>query len=87
MKLKSDFILHRSDRETFLVPVGGEENFNGMVQLNDTAAFLVDTLREACSYETLLAALAAEYDGTPAQHAQAIETTLSTLRSIGALEE
>lgn len=88
MRLNPEFLFQRIDDEGVLVPVGrAAERFSGMVRLNGTAAFLAEKLREETTPEALRAALEEEYDGTPEQFAASVETTLATLREIGALIE
>ena len=50
MKLKHDFIIQDIEETQFLVPVGAE-SFQGIVRSNQTAAFIVDCLREETTEE------------------------------------
>ncbi len=67
MKLKSGFVLRQVGAHYFVVPVGAQTvDFNGMITLNETGAFLWRQLQEGASAEMLTEALLAEYDVTPA---------------------
>ena len=63
MKIKEDFLLRQVADTWVLMPFGKEiVNFNGMITLNETGAFLWKKLQEGADLEGLVAALAAEYD-------------------------
>jgi len=63
MKIKSGFELRNIAGEIIVIPVGSRNvNFNGIIKLNDTGAFLWSQLQEDKSQEELLEALTNEYD-------------------------
>ncbi len=63
MKIKDGFILREVSGSYIVVAVGDAvKNFNGMINLNETSAFLWKRLEKGCSKEELLAALLSEYD-------------------------
>ena len=65
MKLKDGFILRQVAGHTIVVPVGSKVvDFNCMITLNDTGAFLWQQLQNDCTDEQLTAALLEEYDVT-----------------------
>lgn len=86
MRLKNDFITQVIDDVQYLVPVG-EEQFSGMLRNNKTAAFIVDLLKEETTEEAVVDAMCAKYDAPPDEIATDVKEILSTLRSVGALEE
>ena len=86
MRLKNDFITQVIDDVQYLVPVG-EEQFSGMLRNNKTAAFIVDLLKEETTEEAVVDAMCAKYDDPPDEIAADVKEILSTLRSVGALEE
>ena len=86
MKLKDDFVTQDIDGVQFLIPLGGEA-FSGIVRSNETAAFLIDLLREETSEAALTDAMAAEYDAPRETLAADVARVLDTLRSLNALEE
>ena len=88
MKLDPEFLLQQVGSQSLLVPIGGAgERFHGVIQLNETAAFLVRCLQQETDEAGMMAALSREYDGTPDQFRRSIEKTVSTLRQAGALIE
>ncbi len=63
MKLKSGFILRNVAGHSIVVPVGAQTvDFNCMITLNDTGAFLWQQLQEERSMQELTDALLAEYE-------------------------
>ena len=63
MKIKEGFIL-REVADSFIVVAVGEavKTFNGIVNLNETGAFLWKALEQGATKEELLEKLTAEYD-------------------------
>lgn len=63
MKIKEGFMLRKIADNFVVVPVGAASiDFNGMLTLNETGAFLFEKLQEGISKEDLLAAMLEEYD-------------------------
>ena len=62
MKIKEGFILRNVAGSNVVVPVGqATVDFNGMMSLNDTGAFLFDKLTKGTTEEQLIRDLMAEY--------------------------
>ena len=78
MKLKMDFML----RKVAGYYVVGEScvDFNGMVNLNETGAFLFRRLQQETSREELIQALLEEYEVDEATAGQAVDGFLEKLR-------
>ena len=63
MKIKDGFILRKVVDNYIVVAVGNAvKQFNGVINLNETGAFLGKELVKGCDEDALLAALLAEYD-------------------------
>ena len=63
MKVKQDFMVKKILDDYIVVPVGEElVNFDAMITLNETGAFLWEQLQEEKTEEELIKALCAEYD-------------------------
>ena len=63
MKIKDGFILRKVADQYIAVAVGEQSvNFNAMVTVNETGAFLWDRLKNETTEKELLGALLAEYD-------------------------
>ncbi|MBO7701230.1 MAG: PqqD family protein [Eubacteriaceae bacterium] len=86
MKLKDDFITQDIDDTQFLVPVGAG-SFNGIVRSNETAAFIVNCLKEETSPEKIIDAMCGKYDAPRETIASDVERIIETLRGIGAITE
>lgn len=62
MKIKEGFILRQIAGEDIVVPIGNNiADFNGVIRLNESAAFLWKTLQEEISKEELINSLIKEY--------------------------
>ena len=62
MKIKEGFILRNVAGSNVVVPVGqATVDFNGMMSLNDTGAFLFDKLTKGTTEEQLISDLMDEY--------------------------
>ena len=63
MKIKEGFILRNVAGSYVVVPIGEATlDFNGMMNLNETGAFLFEKMIEGISREDLIKALTDEYD-------------------------
>lgn len=63
MKIKEGFVLRSIAGSNIVVPVGAASvDFNGMITLNDSAAFLWKELEKGSDVDGLTAALLREYD-------------------------
>lgn len=86
MKLKEGFILRKVGKQ-YVVAVTGEasRSFNGMMRLDESAAFAFEQLRSGCTREELIRALVARYNADEAQTAADVERFLATLKEADAL--
>ena len=63
MKRNTDFMLRDIAGEVILVPTGAEtQQFNGMITLNEVAAFIWKNLDESKSKEALVAKIMDEFE-------------------------
>lgn len=63
MKIKEGFILRNVAGNNVVVPIGQATlDFNGMMSLNDTGAFLFGKMIEGISREDLIKAVMEEYE-------------------------
>ncbi|HZW48674.1 MAG TPA: PqqD family protein [Bacillota bacterium] len=87
MKTKKGFILRPYAGQSVVIAIDqAAEQFNGMIQLNETAAFLWLQLEQDSSEEMLLQALLAEYDVDEITARQSITDVISVLREADLLE-
>ncbi len=63
MKIREDFILRKIADTNVVVPVGkAVVDFSGMINLNDSGAFLFRILQQGATEQELVKALTDEYD-------------------------
>ena len=63
MKIKNNFLLRKVADSYVVVPVGKMSlDFNGIITLNETGAFLFELLQKGCEREDLIAKLLDEYE-------------------------
>lgn len=63
MKIKEGFILRNVAGNNVVVPIGQNSvDFNGMISLNDTGAFLFEKMLKEISREELIKAVVEEYE-------------------------
>ena len=87
MRLKPDFITYQTEDETIVVPTGtGKGSFNGLMRLNETAAFVLSCLEDDISEDEIVERMLAEYDASPAEVRAGVAEVLASLDSVGALE-
>ncbi len=80
MKIKEGFMLRDVAGSYVVVPMGKEAaDFNGMITLNETGAFLWKQLEKGCTREELLEALLKEYDVPEERAAKGIEKFLALI--------
>ena len=85
MKLKKEFIVHRTGEESYLVPTGCAE-FSGIVKGNATLGAILELLKSETSEETVVQTLCERFDGPEEQIAQDVAKALDCLRGIGAID-
>ena len=87
MKIKDDFILRKVADSYVVVPVNKMTlDFNGIINLNETGAFLFERLQQGAEREELISALLEEYDVTPERAAADIDIFLQKVRDADVLE-
>lgn len=63
MKIEKEYILRQIAGDYIIVPVGSAAlEFNGMITVNETGAFLWEKLRKGTTKEELLHAMLEEYE-------------------------
>ena len=81
MKLKDGLIYRKIAGEHVVIPVGNNiADFNGIISLNETAAFLWVKLKEGTEPGILVSALLEEYDVEQAQAEKDVSEFLTLLR-------
>ena len=87
MRLSKDFVIHKNEKETLLVPVGNA-GWAGVVRLNDTAADIVEILVSGAeSVDAIVEKLKKQYDADESEFKADAEEFIASLRQIEAIIE
>ena len=84
MKLKKEFVTHETGGEQIMISAGG--SFSGLVRSNETAAFIVNMLKDETTEEAIVDAMASKYDAPRDVIAADVKRVIETLRGIGAID-
>ena len=86
MKVKQGFILRKVGKQ-YVVAATGEasKNFNGMIRLNEEAAFAFELLQKGISEEELVAALVEKYASEENETRSDVAHFLSKLKEADAI--
>lgn len=87
MKIKEDFILRKVADSYVVVPVNNMSlDFNGIINLNETGAFLFRLLQIGADREELLSKLLDEYEVTPQKAEKDIDLFIEKVKDADILE-
>lgn len=86
MKIKSGIVLREVADSFVLMDLGGELNFNGMITLNETGAFIFKRIEEGLSPENIAHALADEYDISFVLALSDVGAFIQKMNGVGVLE-
>lgn len=87
MKINEDFILRKVADSYVVVPVNKMTlDFNGIINLNETGAFLFEILQKGATAEELKEKLLAEYEVSPEIAERDIEIFINKVKDAGILE-
>lgn len=84
MKLKDSFLTHELNGEQIMMSVDG--SFDGLVTNNETAAFIVNCLKEETTEEEIAARMYEQYDAPIELIRDDVKKVIEKLRCIGAIE-
>ena len=86
MKIKSGIVLREVADSFVLMDLGGELNFNGMITLNETGAFIFKRIEEGLSPENIANSLADEYDISFETALSDVNAFIQKMNGVGVLE-
>lgn len=87
MKLKDRLVLRQVAAEWIVIPMSTSTlNLNGVLNLNESGAFLWRKLKEGSDRDGLVNALTQEYDVTYAEAADDVDVFLQKLDEAGCFE-
>lgn len=88
MKIKDNFVLRQVADTWVVLPLGAATvDFNGMLTLNETGAFLWKNLEQGADLDRLVTALTAEYDVTAEEAREDAAAFCRKLLDAGCAEE
>jgi len=81
LKLKFDIEIMEMDDKSVAVPVGdGAENFHGILKVNESAAFILNLLKEDTTEEAIVDAILNNYAGERETVASYVKNYIAKLR-------
>lgn len=87
MKIKEDFILRKVADSYVVVPVNDMTvDFNGIINLNETGAFLFEILQKGADKQELVDKLLSEYEVTSEKAENDIDVFIQKLKDADILE-
>ncbi|MGN0499600.1 MAG: PqqD family protein [Ruminococcus sp.] len=87
MKIKNDFVLRKVADSYVVVPVNSLTlDFNGVMNLNETGAFLFEQLQNGIEKEELVCKMLDEYDVTREKASADIDAFISKLKDADVFE-
>ena len=87
MKIKDDFILRKVADAYVVVPVNSMTlDFNGIINLNETGAFLFELLQNGATKDELLIRLLEEYDVSEQKASSDIDIFIEKVKEADILE-
>ena len=86
MKLNENFLTQEID-DTQVMVATGDTAFNGIVRSNQTAAEIVDLMKEETTRDAVVDKMCAKYDASRDEIAADVDMVIATLRKVGALDE
>lgn len=87
MKRNSKFLTHKTKGEHYMISTN-DAKFKGIVKNNETAAYIIECLKEDATEEVIVDKIMAEYEGVDRSTVERdVANVISKLRSIGAIED
>lgn len=87
MKIKEDFILRKVADSYVVVPVNNMSlDFNGIINLNETGAFLFELLQNGADREELISKLIDKYEVTEQKAEKDIDLFIEKVKGADILE-
>lgn len=86
MKLRKEFIVHETGKESLLIPAGGA-GFSGLVKGKKTFGAILELLKEDVTEEGIITAMEEHFDAPKDVITKDVRKIIDGLRGIGALDE
>ena len=86
MKLNPNFLTHTTNGENYMIPTA-EAKFKGMVKSNETAAFIIECLKNDTTEDEIVDKLLTEFSGADRETVKRdVSRVIEQLKGIGAIE-
>lgn len=86
MKLKKEMLMHSMDDSQVMVSVD-KNVFSGIVTGNNTASFILESLKEETTPDAIKQAMFEKYDAPKEVISRDVDDIIEKLRSIGVIDE
>jgi hypothetical protein len=86
MKLNENFLTQEIN-DTQVMVATGDAAFSGIVRSNQTAAEIVNLMKEETTRDEVVDKMCAKYDASRDEIAADVDMVIATLRKVGALDE
>lgn len=86
MKLKDTFVTHQFD-DTYVIVNTEKSPFNGIINGNQTVAFIVECLKEETTTEQIIEKMLEKYDAPVDVITNDVNKIIGKLKGIGAIDE
>lgn len=86
MKIKDGFLIRKVASQYVVMPCNNDINFNGMISLNESGAFLFNLLKENITKDDMLQAMLNEYDVSKEQALKDIDKFIKVLQDNNLLD-
>lgn len=86
MKLNKNFLVHKTGKETVIVPTANA-GFSGVVQGNETLGVILDLLKENTTQQKIIDTMTEQYDAPREKIEKDVADVIGMLKQIGAINE
>lgn len=86
MKLADGFITHNADGQQLLIATG-RVKFKGLVRSNETAAFIIECLKQEVTADEIKDKMFEQFDASKETISADVDEVIQQLRAIGAISE
>ncbi len=87
MKLKSGVVIQKvGDGYVAVVTGASRVNFNGMIKMNESAAFIAEQMQRETDEETIIAALLEHYEVSREDAEKSVKSVIANLSGVGLIE-
>ncbi len=84
MKLKSTYIIRKSDDDYIMMDASGK--FAGIIHSNATAAFIAECLKTETTKEEIVQKILEKYNASQSEASESVDRIVEKLKSIGAID-